>query len=55
MGRGRPARSHAVLAALLSPGVVTGNLLLPVMLGASGTHFPITHPAPVRGPVLRTG
>lgn len=27
--------------ALLSPDIETGNLLSPVMLGASGTHFPI--------------
>jgi len=36
------------LGAPLSPDIDTGNLLLPVMLGASGKHFPITHPAPVR-------
>jgi len=29
------------LGELLSPDIETGNLLSPVMLGASGTHFPI--------------
>ena len=29
------------LGELLSPDIETGNLPSPVMLGASGTHFPI--------------